>query len=105
MIEVRRPDQTQIAGRVELAQDDREGDRVRSAGQRHDHAGVSAKQRVLANELPDALQQHLMGWRLERREGRTVAGSGVAILPILPSRPSCPKLVPEDGLEPSTWRL
>ena len=58
MIEVRRPDQTQIAGGVELAQDDREGDRVRSAGQRDGHARVSAKQRVLAGELPDALQQH-----------------------------------------------
>ena len=48
MIEVRRPDQTHVASGVELAQDDREGDRVRSAGQRDDHPGVSVKKRVLA---------------------------------------------------------
>ena len=43
MIEVRCPDQTHVASRVELAQDDREGDRVRPAGQRDDHPGISAK--------------------------------------------------------------
>jgi hypothetical protein len=59
MIEVRRPDQTDVAGCIELAQDDRERDRVRSAGQGSRHPGVGLKERVLTGELPDALQQHL----------------------------------------------
>ena len=103
---MRRPDQTHLARRVELAQDDREGDRVRSAGQAATTTRVSAlKKRVLANELPDALQQHhrFMGWR-EGQEGLDRQER----LASCPSCPSCrhpPELVPEDGLEPSTWRL
>ena len=55
MIEVRGPDQTDLVRGVELAQDQRESDRIRAPGKGHHHTGLSAKESVLANELSDAL--------------------------------------------------
>src|SRR5438034_9210990 len=47
MVEMRGPDQTDVARGVELAQDPREGDRIRSAGEGHDSARPRAEGRVL----------------------------------------------------------
>src|SRR5580692_8888065 len=58
MVEVRSPDQTDVAGGVELAQDRRERNRIRSAGKGCHDARLAPKERMPANELPDAVQQH-----------------------------------------------
>ena len=57
MIEMREGDQLQLAFGVELMQDMRERDRIRSARDRRDHAIARANQIVLTNELADNGQQ------------------------------------------------
>jgi hypothetical protein len=57
MIEVGDARETKLAARVQLAQQRSERDRVRSARHRGDDARLRARQIVIANELPDAIDQ------------------------------------------------
>ena len=62
MIEVGEPNRPQLARRVERPDDMCERDRVRPARQRDRDASVAARQRVLTNEPPDAVDQMHDGW-------------------------------------------
>ena len=57
MVEVRDAGEAQLAGRGELAQQMRERDGVGTARQRDDDARVAPREIVLANRLPDAVEQ------------------------------------------------
>ena len=57
MVEMGEPGRPQLARRVERADEMRQRDRVRSARQRDHDPGVAARQRMLANEPPDAVEQ------------------------------------------------
>ena len=96
MIEMREADQLQLAFGVELMQDVRERDRIRSARDRRDHAIARANQIVLTNEPANSVnhagragQVGQVGWmskrRPERRERTCLA------YPTCPARPTRPK--------------
>ena len=109
MIEVRGADEVHLARDVKLVHEVQQRDRIRAARQRHHHARVRAEQPVLANELPNAIEQ-AWTWAGEAgAAGRAGAARGQTRRPVLPILPIPPilaqNLVPEDGLEPSTWRL
>jgi hypothetical protein len=85
MVEVRDSHQAQFTGRCELAQEYGERHRVRPARHRSHYPGIGAKQRVLANELPDALQQHhFRAGMLGNQDGR-VRGRGACCPPLPPT--------------------
>ena len=100
MIEMGDARQTNLAAGGQVAQEKGQRDRTRAARERDEHARVGAKQRVLADELPDAWEQHDhgrtggTGWKggwggtdLSRRDGR----------PALPAYPPIPPILPQNG--------
>ena len=117
VVEMCHAGEAHVTGVSQLAQDVDERDRVRSAGQRREHAGVGGNQVMLTDEVTDAIEHDHQGWTA-RQGGMGGTGQGetvdqrrddAAVLPllsILPVPPVLPeKEVPEDGLEPSTPRL
>jgi hypothetical protein len=59
MVEVHQADEAQLAGRVEAAENVRQGHRIRPARDRGNHTRIATEQGALANELPyDVDQNH-----------------------------------------------